>query len=67
MAFTSEELDDLKAAYAAGVTSVRHASGHSVTYASLEDLWAAIQRIERSLIPRSRRVTHGVIRFRRDA
>lgn len=64
MAFTSTQLDELKDAYARGVTSVKHGD-KQVNYASLEDLWTAIQRIERLLTPKSRRYTHGVIRFTR--
>ncbi len=64
MAFTTTELDALKAAYAAGVLSVRHGD-KTVVYASMEDLWNAIQRIERSLLSPTKKYTHGVIRFRR--
>lgn len=48
MAFTSAQLDALRDAYARGVTSVRHGD-KTVTYASLEDMWRAIQRLERAL------------------
>lgn len=65
MAFTQTELDTLKAAYASGVLTVRHASGHSVTYGSMSELWDAIQRIERSLTPAASRYKRGIVRFRR--
>lgn len=64
MAFTTTQLDELKDAYARGVTSVKHGD-KQVNYASLDDLWAAIQRLERALTPKSRRYSHGVIRFNR--
>jgi len=63
MAFSTTELDELQAAYAAGVTQIRHGD-KTVVYGSLEDLWKAIQRIELSLTPRASKYTHGVIRFR---
>ncbi len=48
MAFTQAQIAALKGAYARGVTLVKHGD-KTVTYASLEDMWAAIQRMERSL------------------
>lgn len=63
MAFTSTQLEELKAAYAAGVLTVRHGD-KTVQYASMDDLWTAILRLERALQPSTKKYTHGVIRFR---
>lgn len=58
MAFTQEQLSELEQAYAAGVTSVGHGEKR-VTYASLEDMWQAIQRLRAALAPRTRRYKAG--------
>lgn len=61
MAFTSTQLDALREAYARGVTSVKHGD-KVINYASMADLWAAIQRLERALAspvaPSYVRLTH---------
>ncbi len=46
--FTQAQLTAMTAAYARGVTTVRHGD-KSVTYSSMSELWAAIQRMERAL------------------
>jgi hypothetical protein len=66
MAFTSTQLTELEAAYAAGLTTVHHSSGHTVVYASMADLWLAILRLRRALATTAT-ATHGVIRFRKDS
>jgi hypothetical protein len=66
MAFTTTQLAELEQCYAAGVTTVHHSSGHTVTYANMADLWMAILRVRRALNT-SATATHGVIRFRKDS
>lgn len=63
MAFTQDQLTALEDAYAAGELNVRHGD-KSVTYASMGDLWDAIQRLRRALQPAANRITHGYVRFR---
>ena len=48
MAFTQAQIDELQSLYARGILSVRHGD-KTVTYSSLAEIWAAIQRMERSL------------------
>ena len=63
MAFTSTQLAALEAAYAAGVTVVKHGD-KVVQYASLDDLWDAILRVRRGLQSSANRYQAGVVRFR---
>lgn len=63
MAFTQAQLDALRAAYAAGVQTVKHGD-NSVTYASMADLRAAIREIEAQLAPPRSRVHYPA--FERD-
>lgn len=63
MAWTQTQLDALKDAYARGVTTV-HDGTKTIVYASLDDLYQAIQRIERALTAQSARYSHAVVRFR---
>lgn len=48
MAFTQTQIDALYALYAQGILTVRHGD-KQVTYSSLAEMWAAIQRMERSI------------------
>lgn len=50
MTWTQTQLDALKVAYAQGVTSVSH-NGKTVNYASMAELWRAIQNLEREVNP----------------
>lgn len=50
MAWTQAELDALRSAYAAGVTTVS-AMGRTVTYASGEDIARRIREIEAEINP----------------
>ena len=63
MAFTHEQLTAREDAYAAGVLTGR-SGDRSYTYANLEALWAAIQRIRRELQGR-RRFRSGTAGYRR--
>lgn len=66
MAITQGQLDRLESAYYAGTTEVRSADGYTVRYASMTDLWAAIERGRQELglsAPRSRTT---FAKFRRD-
>lgn len=49
MAITQGQLDRLEAAYYAGTTEVRSADGYTVKYASMAELWIAIERGRREL------------------
>lgn len=49
MAFTSTDIDEMKATLATGATEVRHADGRSVKYNTARDLIAAIEFAERQL------------------
>ena len=53
--FTQAQLDDLKAAYARGVRVVQ-TDGHRVEYQSMQEMSAAIARMERALNPRRSRI-----------
>lgn len=64
MAFTNEQLEALEAAYAAGVTTVKHGD-KIIEYDSLEALWAAIQRIRRALRTETSRYKFGIVGFRK--
>ena len=66
MAFTSTQLTTLEEAYAAGVLTVKHGD-KTVTYGSMEQLWAAILRLRRALAPSSRKYMGGVMGWRRNA
>ena len=48
MAFTQTQIDALYALYAQGILTVKHGD-KVVTYASLAEMWAAIQHMERSI------------------
>jgi len=65
MAWTQSELDELKAAYAQGVLSVKHGD-KVVQYASGEDMLRRINEIQAELdqITKTRRPTAGAVRFR---
>lgn len=52
MAFTQAQIDALRAAYAQGITSVSH-NGKTVSYASMAEMWRAIQNMEREVNPPS--------------
>lgn len=58
MSFTQSQLEKLEAAYARGVLSVREANGNTVTYASLESMDKAIQKIRTELEVSSSSTTH---------
>ncbi|PQO23085.1 hypothetical protein C2I36_09455 [Rhodobacteraceae bacterium WD3A24] len=67
--FTQADLDALKRAYASGVRSVTYADGKSVTYASTEEMWRTIRRIEDDLARASstgKRPVAGFATTRRD-
>ena len=49
MAWTQEDLDALKAAYAGGTLSVRFSDGRTVTYPSGDDLLKRIRMVEAEL------------------
>ena len=51
MAWTVDELNALKRAYASGIQQVKHGD-NTVTYASMADMKAAIDEIEASISPR---------------
>lgn len=57
MSYTAQQLADLKAAVARGVRTVT-TDGNTVTYASTAEMLSLIAIIERSLAPKSSRVTH---------
>lgn len=63
MAFTTEQLTALEAAYAAGELTVKDGD-RLVTYGSEAELKAKINTIRRQLQSRSSRYTVGISRFR---
>ncbi len=65
MAYTTEQIERLEALLASGELSIRYGD-EAVTYQSREDLVATIALMKRETLPKARRYTHGVIRFRRD-
>lgn len=54
MAYTQEMLEELKENYASGILSVSHGD-KKISYASMEEMWRAIQRIEQSLASPSKK------------
>ena len=65
MAFTASDLTDLESAYSSGITAIKTSSGKSLNYASMSDLWNAIQRIRRSLRSKSKKHLGGVMGWSR--
>jgi len=63
--FTQADLAALEAAYAQGIKKIKAASGKEIEYASMDDMWAAILRLRRSLS--SRRYVGGVFSHKRNA
>lgn len=63
MAFTQQQLDALKAAYASGVQTVKHGD-NTVVYQSMADMKKAIDAIEFQLSPPRSRVNYPA--FERD-
>jgi len=60
-----QQIADLKKAYAAGVTRATLSDGTTVAYASMAELWHAIQRLEAQAAATSGvRVKAGKIVFR---
>lgn len=49
--YSQAQLEELKKAYASGLTKIRLSSGDELNYRSLEDLAALIRTIERQLNP----------------
>ena len=62
MAYTLEELDKLKTAYASGALTVR-TEDRTLTYQSAEDLYRAIERIEAELAAQAGRKARRVFYF----
>ena len=61
----AERIAALEAALAAGVVQVRYSDGRSVTYASMADLRAELERLRaEDAAAAGRRIKAGVIRFR---
>lgn len=61
----AQQIAELKAIYAAGVLRATLSDGTTVQYASLSELWQAIQRLENlQAAVAGNRVTSGRIRFR---
>ncbi|MEO5376020.1 MAG: hypothetical protein H7840_17485 [Alphaproteobacteria bacterium] len=65
MAWTQEELDALKRAYAAGALRVSY-EGKSVEYGSAEDLLSRIRTIEREIAAGRARRSHSFASFSKD-
>lgn len=57
MSYTADQLANLRAAYAQGVTEVRDADGRTVKYASMADLARAISSLAQQ-VEGATRLTH---------
>lgn len=63
MAWTTTDLDKVKAAIANGVLRVRYADGHAIEYASMADLLKAKTMIENELAAAEAGGRLGIRRF----
>lgn len=65
MSFTSDQLDDLRGAYASGAKSVRDADGKTVVFRSLDELARLIAELEQDVEGNTRRPMFSFTSFRR--
>lgn len=64
MAWTTEQIEALREAVAAGITSVSH-SGKTVTYASLAEMRDLLAEMERETNPPKPKRRFALVRFSR--
>ena len=57
--YSQEQLQELKNAYASGLTKIRLSSGDELSYRSLEEMEKVIRHIEQQLSPTPRRRRMG--------
>lgn len=59
--YSQEQLQELKNAYASGLTKIRLSSGDELSYRSLEEMEKVIRHIEQQLNPAPRRRRAGFV------
>jgi len=59
--YSQEQLQELKNAYASGLTKIRLSSGDELSYRSLEEMEKVIRHIEQQLSPAPKRRRAGFV------
>ncbi|KRS22824.1 hypothetical protein AAY72_01550 [Alishewanella sp. WH16-1] len=59
--YSQEQLQELKNAYASGLTKIRLSSGDELSYRSLEEMEKVIRHIEQQLNPAPKRRRAGFV------